>query len=67
MQQSLIRDLASRLRYLGVGSYVMYEILQALMTDDDPAFIGEIVSRSDSLGFSSELDSYGWSASDLPD
>lgn len=66
MRPELMREIASRLRFLGTGQYIMYDTLRDLATDDNPAFIAEIIRRSDDQGFVPERDSFPWSDQDLP-
>lgn len=67
MRPETIREIASRLRYLGVGSYIMYDTLRDLATDEDPRYISEIRRRSNAQGFDPKRDSFPWSNNDLPD
>lgn len=55
-----LRDFASRLRYLGVGYYIMTDILLDLAREGDPAFIAAIVERSNRQGYNPEKDNYPW-------
>lgn len=60
-----MRDLASRLRFLGVGYFIMSDLLLDLAREDDPAFVAAIVERSNKLGYDPSKDSYPWTAKDL--
>lgn len=58
-------DFASRLRFLGVGYYIMTDILLDLAREEDPAFVAAIVERSNKQGYNPEKDDYPWTAADL--
>lgn len=60
-----LRDFASRLRYLGVGYYIMTDISQDLAREDDPAFIAATVERSNRQGYNPEKDDCPWTSADL--
>lgn len=66
MRPELIREMASRLRFLGTGTYIMYDTLRDLATDENPAFVAEIVRRSNDQGYVPERDAFPWSDHDLP-